>query len=195
MSPQEMSAVALPPVPEEVDSYEELEQLAEMRDDDLVLGGTLLATTEPTALMEAANGVVQEYARLWAEHLARSPVGSLEAASEEDGGVGVNEVLYSFMGERDKLAEMSKLVARLRYAVEGRDEVTAKEAEDEMGVLNKYLPESYLVARLLVVARDPEASGAQLAQLYLERCYRLADGDAQGAHELEERIKAMESSE
>ena len=193
ISPQEMSAVALPPVPEEVGSYEELMKLAEMRSDDLILGGTLLPTAEPTSLMEAANSVVQEYAQLWADYLARNPV--VEEEREEEGAVGVSEVLYSLMGGRDKLAEMSKLVAKLRFAVEGQDSAAINEAEEEIRILSRYVPDNYLVSQLLDVARQPQPIGGDLAQLYLERCYRLSDGDEESVRKLEEQIKVMESSE
>ena len=193
ISPQEMSAVALPPVPEEVGSYEELMKLAEMRSDDLILGGTLLPTAEPTSLMEAANSVVQEYAQMWADYLARNPV--VEEEREEEGAVGVSEVLYSLMGGRDKLAEMSKLVAKLRFAVEGQDSAAINEAEEEIRILSRYVPDNYLVSQLLDVARQPQPIGGDLAQLYLERCYRLSDGDEESVRKLEEQIKVMESSE
>jgi hypothetical protein len=195
VSPQEMSAVALPPVPEDVGSYEELVKLAEMREDDLILGGTVLPSAEPTSLMEVANSTVQEYAQLWADYLERTPMPGAQEAIEEEGGVGVSEVLFSLMGERDKLAEMSKLVSRLRFAVEGHDSAATKDAEEEIQILSRYLPDNYLIAQLLDVALRPQPMGGDLAQLYLERCYRLSDGDEEGVRKLEERIKVMESSE
>jgi hypothetical protein len=57
------------------------------------------------------------------------------------------------------------------------------------------LPDNYLIAQLLDVALRPQPMGGDLAQLYLERCYRLSDGDEEGVRKLEERIKVMESSE
>ena len=191
MAPREMSAFALPPVPEEVSGYEELVRLAEMRDDDLILGGTLYST-EPTSLIEAANEAVQRYAQLWADYLERAP---FPEQAEEESGLGVSEVLYSFMSDRDKLAEMAKLVGKLRFAVEGHDTALIKEAEEEILTLSRYLPENYRVARLLEVARLPQPIGGELAQLYLERCYRLSDGNEEGVRQLEERIRVLETSE
>jgi hypothetical protein len=190
MGPQEMSAVALPPVPEEVENHEHLAHLADARNDDLAFGGNLSATVEATGLIEAANGVVQEYAQLCKDYTARMPA----AVQEADGGVGVNEVLYSLMGERDKLAEMSKLISKLRFAVEGGDTGTTKEAKEEIHILGKYLPEMYLIPRLLKAALTPKPVGGQLAQLYLERCYRLSNNDPEGARKLEERIRSLEVS-
>lgn len=193
IAPSEMAAVALPPVPEEVSGYQELERLSRMREDDLVLGGTLRSTAEPTSLLEAGNRAVQEYLELWKAYIERSP--AITSDSDEEEGVDVSEVLYSFMGERDKLSDMAKLVGKLRFAVEGRDVAAIKEAEEELEVLGKYLPETYLLPRIVRVAKDPTRKGAQLAQLYLERCYKLVDGDEEGARLLEERIRAQESSE
>lgn len=191
MGPREMSAFALPPVPEEVDSYDELVRLAELRDDDLIFGGTLFSM-QPTSLIETANEAVQRYAQLWADYLQQAPS---QAQAEEESGLGVSEVLYSLMSDRDKLGEMAKLVSKLRFAVEGGDEAMIREAEEEILILSKYLPENYKLARLLEVARLPHPVGGELAQLYLERCYRLSDGNEEGVRQLDERIRVLETSE
>jgi hypothetical protein len=167
-TPQELAAFALPPVPEDVSSHEELVRLAELRDDDLVLGGTLRADDIPEQ-MQMVNELVQRYAQSCQEAARRAPPPA-EPAQPEKGVVGVNEVLYSLMSEHDKLSEMSKLVARLRFAAEGRDEPGTKEVIEEIGVLAKYLPETYDVPELVRSASEP--SGA--------------------ARELEERIKSLQ---
>ena len=189
-APQELAAFALPPVPEEVSSREELERLAELREDDLISGGSLRPDDVPDQ-MQTVNELVQRYGQLWHEAVKNVPR-AVEQAQQEKGVVGVNEVLYSLMSEPDKLAEMSKLIARLRFAVEGRDTSGVKEAIEEIGILARRLPASYDVPELVRSASEPSRKGAELAKLYLERCYRLCSGDSHAAQELEERIRALQ---
>lgn len=184
---KEFSAFSLPPLPEEVESYEELRRLAEMRDDDIIYAGTLPSLDLP-ALIQAVNDIVQRYAQLWTEYAKTA------ASKEKETSLRVDEVLYSLMSERDRLGELARLVGKLRFAVEGGDEPMAKEAEEEIRILASHLPEHYRVGQLIAAARDPSPKGARLAQLYLERCYKLCDGDQEGVRALEERIESLEAS-
>mgnify|MGYP005855017329 CR=1 FL=1 len=182
----ELSAFAMPPVPDEVGTYEELQRLAELRDDDLIYGGTL-PSRDVVGVMQMVNDAVAEYSRLWSEH-ARAA----RQAPAAQPGLRVDEVLYSLMAERDKLGELAKLLGRLRFAVEGRDQRAAGEAVEDIRTLARYLPERYQVERLLAAAQTPTPQGARLAQLYLERAYALCDEQFERVQELEGRIAELE---
>ena len=99
------------------------------------------------------------------------------------------------MGDRDRLADLARLVARLRFAVEGDDRAQIDEAESDVRTLAKYLPAEYDVGALLAAAKDPTRLGGELAQLYLERCYKLTDKDDDSLLGLEERIRALQERE
>lgn len=186
----ELSAFSLPPVPEEVESHGGLIHLANMRLDDLVCGGSVSPNDIPE-MMQATSDAVQEYSRLWTEYFGSST----KSPSESGGsGLGVEEVLYTFMNERDKLEELSKLLGKLRFAIEGNDLEQSTEAHQQISLVGQYLPENYDVPSLLIAAADVSGRGSSLAQLYLERCYKLLDGDEVGAIELENKIKALETS-
>ena len=187
----ELSAFSLPPVPEAIASHQELHHLAEIRDDDLLYAGSMYSFDLP-AMMQAASDAVQYYAELWSDRM--KPTTALEASTEDDHS-SVNEVLYSLMNQPDRLAELSKLVSSLRFAVEGNDTHTGAEMEEEIKLLGRHLPEHYYIASLLLAVRDSSARGAQLAKLYLDRCYRLSNRDEVAAKELEDRIEALKSSE
>ena len=182
----DLSAFALPPVPDEVGSLEELQRLAEMREDDLVNGGTLTSSELPQ-MMEAVGEVVSFYARAWSDHVSSSAPPGLE----DDQMSAVNEVLYGLMSERDKLTELSKLVSKLRFAVEGYDSRSTAEAEEEIQVLGRHLPAHYYIPSLVQAAMASSATGAQLAQLYLDRCYKLSNGDYEGARDVDAKIEAL----
>lgn len=192
----DLSAFSLPPVPEEVGSYEEVQRLAEMRNDDLLDTGATMYNFDLPDMMEAVGEVVRHYTNLWSDYYANTIPSSEEEAArkEDDPSSGVNEVLYSFMSENDRLAELSKLVGKLRFAVEGNDQQTGEEMEEEINILGKYLPDRFYIPSLLQAVMDSSARGAQLAQLYLDRCYKLSNGDATSARALEEEIEVIKAS-
>ena len=195
----DFSAFAMPPVPEPVGGYEELERMSRLRDDDLVYGTSMFSFDLPR-MMEAVTEAVEAYSQMYANQaggpgaLEAEPA-QLEAAEPEpdnpDRSYDVNEVLFSLMSERDKLGELSKLLGKLRFAVEGDDSHNADEAVEEIRTLARHLPEEFQVTALLAVARDTSQTGSRLAQLYLDRCFRLSDGDVGSARDLEEQIRSL----
>ncbi|MFH1141382.1 MAG: hypothetical protein V1724_06950 [Chloroflexota bacterium] len=186
---EEFSAFAIPPVPEETESYQFLEELVRLRGDDLVFGGELPSND----FLEAAqrvNDAVQSYTKLcqqWTEsqHATGTP-------AQEPSGFSVDEVLFSMMGEKDKLGDLTKLVGKLQFAVEVKDARLLEEAEKEIRTLARYLPEEYHVHRIIESAEKSTGKGPRLAQLYLERCYKLADQDPAGLHAVDQAIREME---
>ncbi|MFN3975400.1 MAG: hypothetical protein ACK4K2_09060, partial [Dehalococcoidia bacterium] len=175
----ELSSFAFPPVPEAVSNMDALRQMAEQRDDDLVFGGDI-QSTETMALVSQVTGLVQEYARAYQRFREQwpTPAPQGEPSLTPEGApseIGVQEALYIFMDERERLSELARLVSKLRFAVEGRDQQAIQEAEAEVRALAKYMGEVYLVGRLLQAVKDPSPRGARLAQWYLERGWKLAE--------------------
>ncbi len=186
----DLSAFSLPPVPEEVASYQELEHLAEIRDDDLLYAGTMLSF-DLSQMMEAVGEMVNEYSRMWSENARPAP--EVGHAQPEDSS-SVNEVLYSMMSQKDRLGELSKMVGKLRFALEGADRQTGQDVEEEIQILGRYLPEHFYVASIVQAAMDSSAKGAKLAQLYMDRCYKLSNEDEAAARELEAQIDNLKAS-
>ena len=184
MTSQDLAGFAFPPLPEKIESLEQLRHLAETRDDDLIDGGTG-DPNDPMELIQVVSELQQEYSRLWEQSLETRVL--TEAPN-------VNELIYELMGEPDKLSELSKLVGKLRFATEGSDPRLMKETEDEISTLARYLPEHYWIPRLIQTTEMPAASAAILAQLYLERCYKLHEEDYLRLQEVEQEIKRMEES-
>ena len=212
----DLSAFAMPPVPEAVGSYAELERLSQLREDDLVYGGSMFSFDLPR-MMETATDAVQTYSSLCSDTLTTTgtpaegaaaalaeemgqpqetaPAPAPEPAEEPDDSYNVNEVLFSFMSESDKLAELSKLLGQLRFAVDGSDQATLDEVGAEITVLARHLPEDFRVRDLLEVARDNSQKSSQLAKLYIDRCFRLSGGDAGAAKELEDQILLLRAQD
>lgn len=185
---EELSAFAIPPVPEQVESHGYLEKLASLRGDDLVFGGEV----RDNEFLEAAqrvNDAVQAYARLYQGSTVevRQP-DTLEAGPSD---LSVNEVMLSLMGEKDKLGELVKMVGKLQFAIVGKDTRLTKETENEMRVLARHLPENYQIHRLIETAERSSERDSRLTQLYLERCYKLADQDYLGIQAIEQSISEL----
>ena len=95
------------------------------------------------------------------------------------------------MSERDKLAELSRLLGKLQFAQEGSDASMTGEVTEEITALSRHLPEEFQVLNLLAAARETTGRGSRLAQLYLDRCFRLSDGDTTTAQSLEAQIREL----
>ncbi|MQF48736.1 hypothetical protein FIM08_02385 [SAR202 cluster bacterium AC-647-N09_OGT_505m] len=179
---QELSGFAFPPLPEKVESLAHLQNLAETRDDDLIDGGTG-DPNDPMELLQVVNELQQEYTRLWEQALETHVLPELST---------VNEFIYELMGELDKLSELSKLVGKLRFATDGSDSRLIKETEDEISTLARFLPEHYRIPNLVQATEMTAVSADMLAQLYLERCYKLHEEDYRRLQEVEQEIQRLE---
>ena len=172
---------------------------AQLRDDDLVYADSMFSFDLPR-MMESVTEAVQEYSRICddffngdapvATPLVESNAG--EVLEAEDTSFQVNEVLFSFMSENDKLTELSRLLGKLRFAQEGQDSGMGNEASGEITSLARYLPAEFQMTNLLAAAQDASQRGSKLAQLYLDRCFRLSAGDSGSAQDLEEEIQSLE---
>ena len=192
MGPKELSAFAFPPAPERLGSYQALQELAAKRDDDILSAGTVNPTDVPSAMM-SINEAVRWYAEIYSEVVGIAGAAAEEEADDDDSGLGVTEVLYSLMSDADKLGELTKLVGRLKFAVDGADAAQIDEAEAEVGLLSKHLPDNNNVAELIEAVKSSDRLGTELADLYLRRCYHLVHEEYGKLGHLDEEIKALES--
>lgn len=191
VGPKDISAFAFPPAPELLGSYRDLQEMALSRDDDILFAGNINPSDVSTAMM-IVNDVVQQYAELYSEVVEIEVPIDLEQVGKES-GVPVTEVLYSLMSEGDKLGELTKLVGRLRFAVEGSDAGLIREAEEEIDLLARHLSDNHKITQLVEVAKSGDKRGAEMAELYLQRCYHLSKEDYGKLGQVEMEIKVLES--
>ena len=183
--PGDMSAFAFPPAPEQVEGYDYLVDLAKKRQDDLLDGGEVTGTDVSSSMMKV-NDVVQEYLELYEERyeIEARTLDESESASE----LHVNDVLYSMMTEPDRLNELTKLVGRLRYAVESSEESIVKEVQSDINALSGYLPVSFQIQNLLEWAGKVSDQSSYMTDLYLKRCFHLSREEYKELGEVEARI-------
>ena len=191
------SAYPLPPVPEKFEAgLDALERLAELRNDDLLDGGTI-RMNEPLYALQPVADIGTQYADQCTRYFARSleePVRQPVASGSGSSSVDVDDLLLQVMPDRDKVGRLARLTGTLRYAMEGGDQRLADETLDEMQRIARHLTDKYHPTELIAAARSAEPRGAQLTELYLERCYRLVDEDYAAMADLDSKIDELRSS-
>ena len=206
-----ISSFAFPPAPEPIGGLDELMRLAELRDDDVVYAGTHVFS-DAFGMMEKVSEATSVYSDIYADaHSGAGAARSLEG--EDDGGedelddvdednfdddyddMALDDLVYGSMGEADLLSELTSLLGRMRYAVEGGDQSTADESRSKIRAIGRYLPANRRVADLIDVASQSSAESSQLAQLYLERAYCLYREDYLRLKKIEEDIAEITSSD
>lgn len=190
------ASFAAPPIPEEVESVEPLRHLAELRGDDFVWGGDMVLG-DLHAAMRQATEAVHEYETLYRRYLDANPAPAPSAPERSlpgdagDPSGSVQQVVYGLMSDRDRLAELSKLAGTMRFALESQDNGLVEETNVSLQALGRALPERFWAERVRRAARDPSDAGARLAQLYVERCYKLLEEDFAAVQTIEEQIAAL----
>ncbi len=185
-----IGVIPIPPLAEPVPDHETLEHLAEMRDEDLVFAGDV-----DTASLADLMNTTAEASRAYLTLFRARPEPQLSPSRPEpEPELDVAEVLYSMLPDRDRLAELTKLLGQLRYAVEGQDDRASADALGNLGKLGRYLPATYRFDELVQAASLPGERGSRLAQLYLERCYRLSDQAYGDLERIDQQIRDARSA-
>ncbi len=202
LSPEEMQdttnvpVMPIPPMLEEGNSLEQLLMLAEQRDDDLCEIGSINPKDDPGRMQLVGQGC-QEYGQFYMTHASTfrndiaAPLTIDESLPLDD--LDADELLFQTMTDRQRLEELSKLVGAARYALDGNDTHQVEEARQHMQRVAGALPEKYRTAELIKAAVDPQVRGTQLAQLYLERGYKLLDEEYAAIPEIERAIKELQA--
>lgn len=191
LGPKDLSAFAFPPSPEKIPTRKHLDELAAIRDDDIIQGGSLNSIDVSSAML-SVNEILQKYAELYLQTASAS----IQVLGENDvgpSGAGINEVLYGLMNETDRLSELTKLIGRLRYAVEGSEDSLIQETEDEIDLLARHMSGDIQVPKMVAAVKAIDKRGAQLAELYLQRAFHLVQESFTKLGEVERQIEELES--
>ncbi len=186
------TAMPLPPLPEPCESRATLERLARLRDDDLVDAGRV-AGTGPEQLLFAATEAAQAYADRYQTYLESAPPILEEPPSLPE--LDADDLLLSLLSDRDRLGDLARRTGQLRYAVEGGDQAGIAEAVQAMERVGRHLAAKYRVDELIVAARCPGPRGQRLADLYLQRAYKLAAEEFDAIAALDAAIAAAQAED
>ncbi len=195
---QEASNIAgmpIPPMLEEGISLEQLEMLAERRDDDLCDIGTISARDE-VSRMQMATMTSQEYAQLYAGYISTQRADKpsrIESKPLED--IDTENLLVQSMSDRQKLVELGKLVGMARYALDGHDAQLLRDTKQRMERLVGSLAEKYRGQEIISSATDANPGSARLAELYMSRAYKLLDEEYADIPNIERSIREIKGQE
>jgi len=183
----------LPPIPEQVESLAWVEALAESRDDDLIDAGSV-DPQDFQRLLAVMSEVASEYGSLY-ENRPPIEAGASEPATDAGSGVDVDELFMSLMSDSEKVGRLAKLVGTVRYAIEGNDQDLLEETIQEMTRVGRHLPEGYQVVELIATSRDPRPESGRLAELLLQRCYKLAAEEYDAVKPLDAEIEKLKKEQ
>jgi hypothetical protein len=190
-----VAATALPPIPETVESHAFVLAIAEYRADDVLDGGVI--DPDPERLMLVTHETSQEYAGQYQQVVASLPTARAESepSSAAAGPAPDEETLrWMFLSEKERIGELAKLTGQLRYAVEGGDEHLIRSTVDQIDKLRQQLPEKYRIPEFVAAARRPGDVGRRLAELYIERCYKLSNEEYESLPALDRQIDDLTKS-
>jgi hypothetical protein len=194
----------LPPVPEKVESMAYVEALAASREDDLINCGSV-DPQDIQRLLTLMTEVASEYGKLYD---GRGPLEESSSSSSSTSGAGsapsddlsgpsvdVDELFMSLMSDTEKVNRLAKMAGTVRYAVEGKDEALLDETVQEMERIGRHLANRYHISELIAATRDPEQHNGKLAELLLQRCYKLAVEDYDALKALDAEIESLKKKE
>jgi hypothetical protein len=185
-----VSAVPIPPMLEDVTSLAHLRQLAERRGDDLCEIGTVFLSDDGQRMAYAAESA-QSYAEIFANYSSRWPDVSVSAEPTPVDDLDVDDVIAEVLPERDRLAEIARLVGQARYAIEGHDSHLLDEVTRSLNRLARSLPDKYRADQLVAAALRTDSVGPRLAELYLQRAYKLLGEEYGDIPPIERQIRAL----
>ncbi len=186
----------IPPMLEEGSTLEHLQVLADRRDDDLVDLGTINPRDDSARMQLVAQGC-QEYGQFYVNYASTFPKqGYIESPQEEMvplDDLDTEELFLQTMNDGQRLAELGKLVGVARYAIEGHDANLLQDTRKRMTNIARLMPEKYRGSELISAATDSSERGSQLAQLYLERGYKLLNEEYADIPGIERTIRELQN--
>ncbi|GHO45461.1 hypothetical protein [Ktedonospora formicarum] len=188
-----ITGMPIPPIPEEGQNLEYLEMLAEYRDDDLCEIGTVSSKDDMSRMNLAAEGC-QEYGQLYASYIANLQTQKRTESHFTMEELDADSLVLHAMPDRQKLAELGKLIGTARYAIGGHDQKLLRETEQKMLSLSQTLAEKYRGGELVAAAISSSERGSKLSELYLSRAYKLLDEEYADIPDIEKAIRELKDA-
>jgi hypothetical protein len=181
----------VPPAPEPM-NLAELRRVAALRQDDVLVAGSAGAW-DAASLMARVAELGDAYATAYRDAAGREPEPEPEADAAGVESGAASALLYSLLSEVERLEQLSRQVGRLRYALEGKDDVLIESTRAEMRAVAAHMPEKYRATELIEAASRPDRAGARLAELFIERGYKLQKDDFEAIGPLDREIAELQT--
>jgi hypothetical protein len=192
-----VNVMPIPPMLEEGSSLEHLQMLAERREDDLCDLGSINPRDESMRMQLVAEGC-HDYGQLYLNYtltfdqLPSASHSTVDEANNPLDDLSAEDLLVQTMTDRERLTELGKLIGMARYALEGNDANLLRETRLKMQRISGRLAEKYRGSELMSAALDPSERGARLAELYLERSFKLLDEEYADIPRIERAIRDLQ---
>jgi hypothetical protein len=165
-----------------------VEALAASREDDLIHCGSV-DPMDIQRLLTLMSEVANEYGSLYENRAPLEVTSPPPSAGDSPvSNVDVDELFMSLMSDSEKVNRIAKMTGTVRYAVEGKDQALLEETVQEMERIGRHLAFRYRVDELVAAASDPKPESGRLAELLLQRCYKLAVEDYDALKALDAQI-------
>lgn len=174
-----MVAAPMPPIPEEVEGLPYLQALAGRRQDDLVFAGSVSRADVMRLAGETAEAA-RAYGELYAA-VSDLPSSEAEAARVEPDP-------FESMTQQEQINTLTTLTGRLLDSLQaGAADI---EVERQMRQLAETLPAKYRVEEMIQAIHRPGDGARRLAELYIERCYKLYNEEYLDLERIDREIEA-----
>ena len=183
----------IPPIPEPI-AIAQILGLAELRSDDILLGGPDTGSGDPSALLNQVIEISDAYAQSYRESITQQPpdrAGAEERATPEDDSPQVRALMYATVSERERLETLTRQLGSLRYGLEVRDAPLVEATLAEMRAIASSLPGKYRALELIRVAPLSDSASARLTELYLERAFKLSSEEYESLAIIDEEIASL----
>ena len=186
LNSSDFNSFAFPPSPELIGPIEIVQDLAEVRDEDLIDGGNIDINDSANNMMKI-NEILSQYLNLYLNNNAKKIE---EIDGNESENSNVNSLMYEFMNVNDRMTELSKLLSKLLFAIENSQDTLITECEKDIESLSTFYPENHKINKIVEYTKIKNKS--KIAELYFKRCLYLAKENYGKVEECEKLIEQQE---
>ena len=186
LNSSDFNSFAFPPSPELLGSLENVQDLAELRDEDLIEGGNIDINDSANNMMKI-NEILSQYLNLYLNNNSKNIEKIDEKESENS---NVNSLMYEFMNVNDRMTELSKLLSKLLFAIENSQDSLILECEKDIVSLSSFYPQNHKINKIVEYTKIKNKS--KIAELYFKRCLYLAKENYEKVEEFEKLIEQQE---
>ncbi|MBI2316656.1 MAG: hypothetical protein HYU75_06490 [Betaproteobacteria bacterium] len=182
----------IPPVPEPI-GISQILGLAELRSDDILVGGPHAGAENAPALLNQVVEIADTYAQAYRDSITREPVAprQAETVTSEEESPQVRALMYATVSEHERLETFARQLGSLRYGLEVRDAPLVEATLAEMRAIASSLPGKYRALELIRVAPLSDAASVRLTELYLERAFKLSSEEYEELAKIDAEIESL----
>jgi len=184
---QDMDKIIIPPVPEKYEgSMESLENLCNLRGDDLVDGGTI-NIKDSTLAMSKLSKLGKDYSDICKDFYDNV---SLKKIFNNSADSSKND--FSNLTESELLAEITKIVGNIKFLKDNNESINSE--IENIDNISSLLPENRKIKEILRYLDLEKKNSEAIISAYISRAYSMFKEDYIKVKELENEILELENN-